>query len=494
MSHMSDYALASHIGANGTAPGTIPDKLEPHNVEAEEAVLGSLLIDHDGIAYVATFLQSSDFYIIRNGWVYQAILDLYRSGVPADQVTLADELGRRGQLEEIGGPVRLTELTLQTPTSTRLEYYANIVKENALERAWLKFFGDGARLVHEETNHSLKRERIKELLINNRLVSFVSLETWKLGNLETKTSWTADELLNANFPEPPMIVKGLIPVGLSLLAGKPKTGKSYLALQIAGAAGTGGQVLGIQVEKVPVLYVALEDNTARLKRRIKEQRWPAGADVTFELSWPQLNEGGAEKLDAEISRKGYKLVIIDTLSRAASFKQKDVEETTPVMSDLQHVAFNHSAGIFALDHHRKPGFTNVNDVINDVLGSVGKTAVADCIIGMYRAQGEKRAELKAVGRDQDFTDLTIEMAHDIMTWQLLGETQQVLTNERQQIVLDAIAHLGEEATHFNIAQLTGTLKGTLSKDLKAMADQGLIWKIGEGKGAYYQQKPGTIVF
>ena len=79
-------------------------RMAPHSIEAEEAVLGSLLIDPDAILRVASFLKGEDFYREKNGWIYQAILDLHERREPADFVTLCEELERRDQLQEVGGP------------------------------------------------------------------------------------------------------------------------------------------------------------------------------------------------------------------------------------------------------------------------------------------------------------------------------------------------------------------------------------------------------
>ncbi|HXW00072.1 MAG TPA: DnaB-like helicase N-terminal domain-containing protein, partial [Anaerolineae bacterium] len=132
-------------------PGTVPDRLQPHNVEAEEAVLGSLLIDTDAIIRVATFLQPSDFYVERHNWVFEAIRDLHERREPADLVTLTDELERRGQLGEIGGAAYLTSLINATPTSIHVEYYARIVERTAVLRRLIDAAGQIARLAYEDT-------------------------------------------------------------------------------------------------------------------------------------------------------------------------------------------------------------------------------------------------------------------------------------------------------------------------------------------------------
>ncbi len=132
-------------------PSAVPDKLQPHNVEAEEAILGSLLIDPDAIIRISTFLQPPDFYVERHNWVYQAILDLHEHRQPADLVTLSDDLERRGQLEEIGGAAYLTSLVNVTPTSIHVEYYARIVERTAVLRRLINAAGKIAQLAYQDT-------------------------------------------------------------------------------------------------------------------------------------------------------------------------------------------------------------------------------------------------------------------------------------------------------------------------------------------------------
>src|SRR5690606_11474648 len=93
--------------------------------------------------------------------------------------------------------------------------------------------------------------------------------------------WTADEILQHDWPEPTWAVPDIIPAGLTILAGRPKVGKSWLALSIAQAVAAGGVVLGKQVEPGPVLYMGLEDNPRRLQSRMQQQGWPLGLAARF---------------------------------------------------------------------------------------------------------------------------------------------------------------------------------------------------------------------
>ncbi|MBN1991455.1 MAG: DUF3987 domain-containing protein [Anaerolineae bacterium] len=153
-------------------PPTIPDKLQPHSVEAEEAVLGSLLVGADPEQFQKIpFLESSDFFIQRNAWLFQTIKDLAEAGTPADQVTLMDELDRRGLLDKIGGTPRLSSLLNQTPTSFHLVHYAEIVHRTAIRRQLIEDAGQLSRLAFNDrvTDDELERQ---QAIIASRTVSF----------------------------------------------------------------------------------------------------------------------------------------------------------------------------------------------------------------------------------------------------------------------------------------------------------------------------------
>ncbi|MDQ3442434.1 MAG: replicative DNA helicase [Chloroflexota bacterium] len=110
------------------------ERLPPHNIEAEQSVLGSLLIDRDAIIRVASYVKAEDFYFSANGTVYQAILDLYNRREPTDFLTLSDELERRNVLDDIGGVGYLSSLLNVVPTAVHVEYYGRIVERTATLR------------------------------------------------------------------------------------------------------------------------------------------------------------------------------------------------------------------------------------------------------------------------------------------------------------------------------------------------------------------------
>ncbi|MFW6185028.1 MAG: replicative DNA helicase, partial [Chloroflexota bacterium] len=126
------------------------DRLPPHSAEAEEAVLGSLLIDPDAILDVASFLKAEAFYREPNKWIYQAILDLHEAREPLDFITLTEVLRKRNQLDDVGGEAYLISLLNAVPTSVNARSYARLVEGAALRRRMISAAGAIANLAYDE--------------------------------------------------------------------------------------------------------------------------------------------------------------------------------------------------------------------------------------------------------------------------------------------------------------------------------------------------------
>ena len=127
-------------------------KTTPANVEAEQAVLGSLLIDPDAIIKVASTLRDADFYREPHQWIYRALFSLHERREPADFVTLVDELERNDQLDEIGGPAYITQLINNTPTAIYVDHYARIVERTATLRRLIGAANQIAAFAYDESH------------------------------------------------------------------------------------------------------------------------------------------------------------------------------------------------------------------------------------------------------------------------------------------------------------------------------------------------------
>src|SRR6202023_602587 len=129
--------LTTH-GSGGMPAGRIP----PHNLEAEESLLGAMLLSRDAIASAMEICKPEDFYKSSHGHIFQAITSLLSQGEPADWVTVTEELRRRGLLETIGAPSVFVSLQANTPSIGNADYYAKIIEEHALLRGLVSVAGE----------------------------------------------------------------------------------------------------------------------------------------------------------------------------------------------------------------------------------------------------------------------------------------------------------------------------------------------------------------
>ena len=296
---------------------------------------------------------------------------------------------------------------------------------------------------------------------------------------DRKRIWTTPELLSTDFPEPKWAVPGIVPVGLTYLAGRPKLGKSWLALQMAIAVGSGGRVFDEPIARGKVLYLALEDSERRIKERAQKQGIVATADITWATEWASLTDGGADTLLAALQAGAYSFVVIDTLSRFAGREdQQNLAAMTMALGSLQRMAMNLEVAVSMVDHHSKPGGLGA-DVIDDVMGSTGKAAVADAILGLYKQQGRAGAQLAITGRDLEERTLGLQFDPVTWCWQCLGDAGDVLRDTVKSDILVAIERLqelGELPTPTAIADLLGKKKQNVYSELVDLVNKGHVVK------------------
>lgn len=221
------------------------ERLPPHDVEAEEAVLGSLLIDGEAVFKVATFLKPEDFFREKNRWAYEACLALHERNEPLNQITVAHELAQRERLEELGGASYLSEIISMVPTSLHVEHYAQIVRRTSLLRRLIRAGGQIAALGYQGGDAEEALARAEELLYSLRhgetLRDFTHIrevldtyleESGLAGEAEVKRL----ARMPTGFVDLDQIVGGLQRSDLIVLAARPSLGKTSLALNIAQSA------------------------------------------------------------------------------------------------------------------------------------------------------------------------------------------------------------------------------------------------------------------
>ena len=287
-----------------------------------------------------------------------------------------------------------------------------------------------------------------------------------------RTVWTLAELYAADFPPPRFAVPDLLPAGLTILAGRPKLGKSWLALQVAAAVGAGQTVLDQPAAAGPVLYLALEDTPGRLKDRALKQHIPPNAAITFHTAWEPLAQQGLVDL-LLAAGQGYRLIVVDTLSRSLGRADPmDAVDMTLLLGSLQRLAARYDLSLLLVDHHRKPG-VGAGDAIDDIFGSTAKAGVVDAAWGLYKQRGQTQAVLKVTGRDLCERELAVRWDETRFAWQMQGEAQAVEHTQRQQEVLDAVTMLGSASLR-DIAESIGQEKGNCFRRLQALVEEGAV--------------------
>jgi len=218
-------------------------KLPPHDTDAEEAVIGSLLIDGAAIYQVADFLQVADFYYEQNQWLYEACLSLYERNEAINQITVAQELSRRGWLELCGGAARLSYLISICPTSLDIEHYGRIVYRLSVMRQMISA-GDRIAAIGWESGPDVEDSlaRAEGILFKLRRgqgageLTHIRQVLDKYFEVEPASAEGHPEELPyvlSSFAGLDEFLGGFQRSDLVIVAGRPSMGKTSLALNIA---------------------------------------------------------------------------------------------------------------------------------------------------------------------------------------------------------------------------------------------------------------------
>ena len=215
------------------------EKLPPHDIEAEEAVIGSLVIDSDAIFKIATFLKTEHFYREKNQWAYEACFFLYERNEAINQVTVAHELARRERLQAVGGAAYLSHLIANVPTSVHVEHYAQIVHRTSVMRRLISSAAQIAAIGYEggpDIDAALGRAEgiLFRLRRGESPRDFVPIRQLLDRYFEESELRPFEgEIVRTGFPALDDILGGLQRSDMIVLAARPSLGKTSLALSIA---------------------------------------------------------------------------------------------------------------------------------------------------------------------------------------------------------------------------------------------------------------------
>lgn len=300
------------------------------------------------------------------------------------------------------------------------------------------------------------------------------------------TIGNAAELRRMRFPPIRYVVPGYIAEGCSLLAGRPKLGKSWLVLEAGLAVASGSDCLGgIACEQGDVLYLALEDNQRRLQRRIDKvlgplsPNWPEAFEYATE--WPRANEGGLDKIrEWVLGRANPRLVIVDVL---AMFKPVQGARETLYEADygaikgLQALAGEFSIAIVVVHHTRKTGAET--DPFEKVSGTLGLSGAADTTLILDR--DGNGATLYGRGRDVEEIESAVVFDKAACRWHVQGEASEVRRTDERGAILAALEDADEPMSPGELAVATNATRNAVDQLLYKMAKAGEVQKASRGR-------------
>jgi AAA domain/Bifunctional DNA primase/polymerase, N-terminal len=309
-----------------------------------------------------------------------------------------------------------------------------------------------------------------------------------------KRPYTLEELRVTDISPIMWVIPGYLPEGLTVLAGRPKIGKSWLVLQIALTVATGGTMFDVTVEQGDVFYGAFEDSPRRLHDRVIKTlsefgTWPATCEVWHQLA--ALDEGGLDGIQAWCkSHPKRRLIILDVLAKVRGRKRRDEEQYQydyRMISGLQELSLRYKVAIIVVHHVRK---TTAEDVLDTVSGTTGIAGSADSVMVLGRAERAVRLYLR--GRDIEETDKVVTFDKATGTWSIEGDFDEVggsLKGLRRQIY-DHLVRAGQSMMPKEVAETLGKSQSLVRKTMQRMVDKGELEQ--ETWGAYQpSSKAGT---
>ncbi len=395
----------------------LTDRLPPHDVEAEEAVIASILVDDEAIYRVTPILKPEDFFREKNAWAFESCLSLFERNEAINQVTLGHELARRDRLEEMGGLAYLSRLVTELPTPVGVEHYARIVKRDAVYRRLIEVASRIAQMGYAggpELDETLSRAEsmLLSLRSGERLSDFIHIRDildgfWEGPGLESLRGGLEGNV-RTGFMDLDTLLGGLKHADLVILAARPSLGKTSLALNIARNAAVGQNAkialfsLEMAAEQLAQRLLASESGVDSTRLRLglhteaEERRVMnalgilSAADIYVDdsavLRTPEIR-GKALRLSRD---KGLDLVIVDYLQLIHGNERGDnrVQEISYISRSLKELAREIDAPVIAVSQlSRAPEMRSPHiPMLSDLRESGSIEQDADLVIFIYREE------------------------------------------------------------------------------------------------------------
>jgi replicative DNA helicase len=470
-----------------------PLRVPPHNLEAEESVLGAMLITPGVIPAVVEQVSKSDFYRDSHRLLYRAIVELWERGAPGDAITLTEHLTAKGELDKVtGGKNYIHTLVHNCPAASNAARYAEIVKDYAVRRSIIEAGNEIARVAHEGTG------KVSELLAGSqeRLTS-ISEEVASSASDVSHVSWL--DLLK-NPPDPPKGLIGdgvLVESGSLVIGASPGVGKTMLVMDLALSLAEGKPFLGHKVaEPVNVLFVEQEGAPGEFFQRLKRKASGLPEEAAARLHFPKgvmgnlkLDSGdGLNQLRAAIKAINAKVVILDPLITFHTGKENESDEMQRLTDNLKLVMDEEKVSVVLVHHTRKeqPGAKEPLDMLR---GSSVIAAFAETVLLLSKDNQRKGAYRQLtyakVRHDKEPDNLILHLREDNLTFEVEAVKSSLAVTEAEvyRVVKEhGLIWKGDICKHFS----EDATERTMEDRLAGLVSKGLVEAVTSNKKKFYQ--------
>ncbi|MDO9516083.1 MAG: replicative DNA helicase [Syntrophales bacterium] len=398
-------------------------RLPPQNLDAEQSILGGILLDNNALNHVLEIMGRGDFYSEGHRKIFSAILDLYEKNEPSDLITLSSVLRDRGHLEGVGGEVYLASLVDGVPSAANIAYYAKIVKEKAILRGLIgaatdilnKSYDAGSDIdsVLDEAEHA-----VFEISENKIKPAFSPIKEIVKNTFENIERLYAKKTLitgiSTGFQKVDELTSGLQNSDLIIVAGRPSMGKTAFAINIA-------QHAAIE-DKVPVAIFSLEMSKEQLALRMlssdgKVDSQKIRRGFVGEMDWPKLVTAAGRLSEAPIfiddtpaisvleikakarrlkAESGLELIVVDYLQlmRGRDTSAPREQEISEISRSLKALAKELNVPVLALSqlNRQVESRTDRRPQLADLRESGAIEQDADVIMFIYRDEVYNKSE------------------------------------------------------------------------------------------------------
>jgi len=392
------------------------ERLPPQNLEAEQNLLGALLIDKAALSKVIEKINPEAFYREAHKHIYQAILDLFSRGAPIDALTVAEDLKQKNTLEAAGGRLYLSDLTNSVASSAHAEYYAEIVEKNYVRRAIISTASDMAATAFEpdgEPNEILDiaQKFISDLAQRNirqgvQPIEKILSEVWN--DIDKNYGKPGFSGLRTHFIDLDELTGGLQKSDMIVVAARPSMGKTAFALNIATN-------MAIK-DKVPIMIFSLEMSKESLVRRMLCSEAEVNAQ---RLTGNKLQEFEVTKLGYALSRLSQAPIFIDDAGALTVVEIQAKARRMKMEHNIQLIVLDYLTLIKGTQKRAENRNLEISEIARSLKALAKELAIPIIVISQLSRAIEKRgnqmpmlSDLRDSGEVEQIADLVLFVHRD----------------------------------------------------------------------------------